>query len=195
MILRRVVEEAKRLLGTDGAHLTRMSESGTFLVPVVVAGAGEGVDQSWLLRMEFPLGGGINGLAAEHGAPDWTRDYLADDRIPHEGNDDEVAERLGLRGMAAAPLRAPGGEVIGTLAVSAARPRDFADRGARSPPGPGRPGGHRDHQLDPAQPPDRVRGAVPLSRRTRARSRLVDRRGRPADLPVGRRRPPDRAPT
>ncbi len=126
VILRRVVEEAKRLLGTDGAHLTRMSETGTFLVPVVVAGAGEGVDQSWLLRMEFPLGGGINGLAAEHGAPTWTRDYLVDDRIPHEGNDDEVAERLGLRGMAAAPLRAPGGEVIGTLAVSAARPRDFA---------------------------------------------------------------------
>ena len=126
VILRRVVEEAKRLLGTDGAHLTRMSEAGAFLVPVVVAGAGEGVDQSWLLSMEFPLGGGINGLAAQEGEPIWTRDYLADDRIPHEGDDDEVAARLGLRGMAAAPLRAPGGEVIGTLAVSAAQPREFA---------------------------------------------------------------------
>jgi PAS domain S-box-containing protein len=93
---------------------------------VVVAGAGEGVDQSWLLSMEFPLGGGINGLAARDGEPVWTRDYLADDRIPHEGDDDEVAERLGLRGMAAAPLRAPAGEVIGTLAVSAAEPRAFA---------------------------------------------------------------------
>ncbi|MEX1170829.1 MAG: GAF domain-containing protein [Chloroflexota bacterium] len=127
VILRRVVEEAKRLLGTDGAHLTRMSETGTFLVPVEVAGAEEGVDQSWLLSMEFPLGGGINGLAAEAGAPVWTSDYLVDPRIPHELDDVTVAERLGLRGMAAAPLRAPGGEVIGTLAVSAAQPREFAD--------------------------------------------------------------------
>ena len=42
----------------------------------------------------------------------------ADPRIPHERDDDEVAGRLGLCGMAAAPLRAPGGEVIGTLAIS-----------------------------------------------------------------------------
>jgi PAS domain S-box-containing protein len=127
VILRRVVEEAKRLLGTDGAHLTRMSETGTFLVPVVVAGAAEGVDQSWLLSMEFPMGGGINGLAAQEGAPIWTSDYLVDPRIPHETDDVTVAERLGLRGMAAAPLRAPGGEVIGTLAVSAAQAREFAE--------------------------------------------------------------------
>lgn len=125
VILRRVVEEAKRLLGTDGAHLTRMSESGTFLIPVVVAGAGEGVDQSWLLNKQFPLGGGINGLAAQQGEPIWTGDYLADPRVPHEPDDVAVAERLGLCGMAAAPLRAPGGEVIGTLAVSTAQPREF----------------------------------------------------------------------
>ena len=75
--------------------------------------------------MRFPLGGGINGLAAERGEAVWTEQYSADPRIPHEGDDDEVAERLGLCGMAAAPLRAPGGEVIGTLAISTAKPRDF----------------------------------------------------------------------
>ena len=127
VILRRVVEEAKRLLSSDGAHLTRMSESGTFLVPVVVAGAGEAADQAWLLSMEFPMGGGINGLAAARGEPIWTSDYLADPRIPHEPDDIEVARRLGLAGMAAAPLRAPGGEVIGTLAISSAQPRTFTD--------------------------------------------------------------------
>jgi PAS domain S-box-containing protein len=52
-------------------------------------------------------------------------DYLADPRIPHEPSDLEVARRLGLRGMAAAPLRAPGGDVIGTLAISTAEPRTF----------------------------------------------------------------------
>jgi PAS domain-containing protein len=104
-----------------------MNESGAYLVPVVVAGAGEAAGQDWLLNMEFPLGGGINGLAAERGEPPWTSDYLADPRIPHEPEDVEVARRLGLAGMAAAPLRAPGGEVIGTLAVSSAVPRAFAD--------------------------------------------------------------------
>ena len=75
--------------------------------------------------MRFPLGGGINGLAAEQRVPVSTIDYLADPRIPQEPDDVAVAERLGLRGMAAAPLRAPGGDVIGTLAVSSATPRDF----------------------------------------------------------------------
>ena len=93
----------------------------------MVAGAGEAADQSWLLAKRFPLDGGINGLAAQQGEPVWTSDYLADPRIPHEADDTEVAERLGLRGMASAPLRAPGGEVIGTLAISTARPRTFAD--------------------------------------------------------------------
>ena len=125
VILDRVVEEARRLLGTDGAHLTRMGEDGTYLVPVVVTGATDADTQAWLMDMEFPLGGGINGLAAELGEPVWTHDYTADPRIPHEGNDDEVAIRLGLCGMAAAPLRAPGGEVIGTLAISSATPRTF----------------------------------------------------------------------
>ena len=114
-----------RLLGTDGAHLTRMAEDGTYLIPVVVAGATDPKTQAWLLGLRFPLAGGINGLAAELGEPVWTADYIADPRIPHDDNNDEVAARMGLRGMAAAPLRAPGGEVIGTLAISSATPREF----------------------------------------------------------------------
>ena len=124
-VLERVVEDARRLLATDGAHLTRMAPSGEYLVPVVVDGAGNDETRDWLMSMEFPLGGGINGLAAEQGTPIWTFDYLVDPRIPHEPDDLVVADRLGLRGMAAAPLRAPGGEVIGTLAVSSADPRTF----------------------------------------------------------------------
>ena len=125
VILDRVVEEAARLLGTDGAHLTRMSDDGTYLVPVVVAGGADFTTQAWLLGMRFPLGGGINGLAAQSGEPVSTFDYLVDPRIPHNPDDTEVAGRLALRGMAAAPLRAPGGEVIGTLAVSSMEPRAF----------------------------------------------------------------------
>ena len=124
-ILARVVEESRRLLRSDGAHLTRMSEDGTYLVPVIVAGGMDVDTESWLKEMTFPLGGGINGLAAEEVRPIWTYDYPADPRIPHEPGDDEAADRLGLRAMAAAPLRAPAGEVIGTLAISYAEPREI----------------------------------------------------------------------
>jgi PAS domain S-box-containing protein len=125
VILRRVVDEAKRLLDTDGAHLTRMSEDRTYLVPVVEAGSSDPADRAWLLSLRLPLGGGINGLAARFDEAVWTADYRADPRIPHEADDTETAERLGLVGMASAPLRAPGGEVIGTLAVSSSGPRAF----------------------------------------------------------------------
>jgi PAS domain S-box-containing protein len=124
-VLERVVEEAKRLLGTDGAHLTRLAEDGNDLIPVVVAGAADETTRAELLAMRFPLGGGINGLAAQGRTPIWTFDYMVDPRIPHELSDTIAATQLRLRGMAAAPLRAPGGEVIGTLAVSSAEPRLF----------------------------------------------------------------------
>ena len=55
-VLERVVEEAKRLLATDGAHLTRMGPTGTYLVPVVVAGAGDDATRQWLMGKQFALG-------------------------------------------------------------------------------------------------------------------------------------------
>ncbi len=124
-LLERVVEEARRLLESDGAHLTRMAPDGAYLIPLVVAGSDDEATRAWLMGMRFPLGGGINGLAAVEGAPVWTADYLSDPRIPHEADDQSVARRMGLVGMAAAPLRAPGGDVIGTLAISTATPRTF----------------------------------------------------------------------
>jgi PAS domain S-box-containing protein len=123
-ILELVVEEAKRLLGSDGAHLTRMADDGTYLIPVVVAG-GDRPTAEFIKTQQFPIGEGINGLAARDGEPVWTEDYLAEDRIPLEHDDLVAADRLGLRGMAAAPLRAPEGGVIGTLAISYRTPRSF----------------------------------------------------------------------
>jgi PAS domain S-box-containing protein len=123
-VLERVVEEAKRLLGSDGAHLTRLDEGGRDLIPVVVAG-GDVRMADWVKTQRFPLGEGINGLAARDAAPVWTADYLTDGRIPLEPDDVATAERLGLRGMAAAPLRSQSEGVIGTLAVSYAQPRSF----------------------------------------------------------------------
>ena len=126
-ILARVVEESRRLLGSDGAHLTRMSDDGTYLVPVIVAGGMDDDTEDWLLRMRFPLGGGINGLAAEEVRAIWTYDYLIDPRIPHEADDVVAAERLGLRAW---PPRRSGRPP----ARSSGRSRSRTGPRARSPP-------------------------------------------------------------
>ncbi|HEY0443335.1 MAG TPA: GAF domain-containing protein [Candidatus Limnocylindrales bacterium] len=124
-LLRRIVEDARRLLGSDGAHLTRMSDDGRHVVPVVISGNVDEATQSWLKGLRFPLMAGINGLAAGTGEPVWTTDYIVDERIPRDEGDLATADRMGLRGMAAAPLRSPEGRVIGTLAVSYREPHEF----------------------------------------------------------------------
>ncbi len=124
-ILQLVVDSARRLLGSDGAHLTLMQPGGATLLPTVVAGGNAAWNDEWLAQLAFPVDGGINGLAAGRGEVIHTEDYLVDPRIPHGAADQSVAERLALRGMAAAPLRAPGGEVIGTLAASFEEPHEF----------------------------------------------------------------------
>jgi len=126
-VLKSVVEAARRLIGSDGAHLTLMAPGGDVLRPSVVVGENPAWTEEWLAQLEFPVNGGINGLAAGRGQVIWTEDYLVDPRIPHEDSDQAVALRLELRGMASAPLRSPDGGVIGTLAVSFAQPHRFGD--------------------------------------------------------------------
>jgi PAS domain S-box-containing protein len=126
-ILQQVVDASKRLLGSDGAHLTLMNEGDDYLVPMVMAGDTEEETRAWLHTQRFPVGGGINGLAASTGQPVWTDDYAADPRIPHEPDDDSPA-RLELGAAAVAPLRGPKGEVIGTLAITYRQPRAIDPR-------------------------------------------------------------------
>ena len=125
-VLQTIVDSARRLLGSDGAHLTLLKPDGVNLRPTVIAGETSDEIRDWLSAMDFPIGGGINGLAAERFEAVSTTDYLADPRIPHEAEDEAVARRMGLRGMAAAPLRAPDASILGTLAVSSETPRDFS---------------------------------------------------------------------
>ncbi len=126
-VLQSVVDAAKRLIESDGAHLTLMEPGGRFLRPTVVVGGNAAWTEDWLAELEFPLNDGINGLAAGQDRVIATEDYIVDPRIPHEPGDQQVAQRLELRGMASAPLRGPEGEVIGTLAVSFERPHRFTD--------------------------------------------------------------------
>jgi PAS domain S-box-containing protein len=126
-VLQRIVDESRRLLGADGAHLTLMSDVGDYLVPAVMAGNTDPATTAWLAAMEFPIGGGINGLAASERRVVWTRDYLHDARIPQDPEDRVVAIRMGLGCMAAAPLRGNRMDIMGTLAISYREPRDVPE--------------------------------------------------------------------
>ncbi|HKO32959.1 MAG TPA: GAF domain-containing protein [Candidatus Limnocylindria bacterium] len=117
-LLQQVVDGAQRLIGSDGAHLTLRDSDAPILRPHVITGGMDDATRAWLAKQELPIGGGMNGIAAEQGAPVWTNDYLVDPRIPHTEDDQAVAGLMGLRGMAVAPLRAPEGEIFGTLAIS-----------------------------------------------------------------------------
>ncbi|HEY8170958.1 MAG TPA: GAF domain-containing protein [Candidatus Limnocylindria bacterium] len=126
-VLDRVVEAARRLIGSDGAHLSLMLPGGESLRPSVMVGDGTRSDPEWLASLTFPINEGINGLAAGRKEIIATEDYLTDPRIPHDPSDHTVAERLDLRGMASAPLRGSEGEVMGTLAASFSEPHRFTD--------------------------------------------------------------------
>jgi PAS domain S-box-containing protein len=127
VVLQEVVDAARRLLGSDGAHIALMESGGHELRPSVMAGGTDERLRRWFSRLRFPVGGGINGLAARDGCTVANLDNRVDPRKPPGDDDQRGAKRMGLRGMAAAPRRAPGGEVIGTLAVSFEQPHTFSE--------------------------------------------------------------------
>jgi PAS domain S-box-containing protein len=126
-VLQDIVDVSARLLGADGGHLTYIHEDGLTLVPVVLAGHTDPEVRAWLATQRFPMDGGINGLSARTGAPVWTTDYRADPRWPHEPDDDS-ADRLELGAVIVAPLRGPGNDIIGTLAITYREPRSVDPR-------------------------------------------------------------------
>ena len=95
---------------------------------------------------------------------------------------------LGLCGMAAAPLRAPGRRGHRDAGHLVADPARLRRRGARPAPGPRRPGRHRHHQLDPADPAPRVGDPLPDARLVVTGPRLRDRCGGALDVPDDRAR-------
>ena len=188
-VLQQIVDIASSLLGSDGAHLTLMNEDGTYLIPMVMAGKTDPQVRAWLHSQRFPLGGGINGLAASIGAsrpgPTTTRN---DPRMPHDP-EDESPSRLELGAVAVAPLARPrrrrrrhaGAD------LSAAAPHRRTRRVAARRPRPA--GVDRRAQLAalfgaaPAHERSRdIRTALPPPRRPFARPGLVGRWRRPADL-------------
>ena len=169
-ILGLIVDETRRVLASDGAHLTRMSDDRTYLTPVVVAGGMDDETRDWLRTQQFPIDGGINGLAAGQGRVVWTPDYTTDPRIPRDAGRPRGRRADGPRGDGGRP---------------AARPRRRGHRHARGqlppaghdrarppghPPGPRRPCRHRPVELGPARAARGVGGELPRPRPDDART-------------------------
>jgi signal transduction histidine kinase len=121
-ILQTVVEEACRLIGSDGAHLTLLAEDGRHLVPAVVAAGTNGAAADWLKSISFSLGDGLHGKAAASREVLWTEDSLRD-RAATYGDSAVPAGRTAFRAVAVAPLNAPDGAILGTLAITYGAPR------------------------------------------------------------------------
>jgi PAS domain S-box-containing protein len=124
-LLQDVVEHARRLTGSDGAHLTLRVEGGPDLQPFVMAGANDEESRAWLRSIRLEPGSGTNALAAELGEPIWTSDFRVDPRLPHGPGGGTAARRMSMIAIAAVPMHGAGGEVIGTLSISYEEPREF----------------------------------------------------------------------
>ena len=124
-VLQQVVDESRRLLAADGAHLCLMAESGTYLTPVVLAGGTDGDTERGCApcssRSVTASTGSRRSAAAPCGPPTtWWTSASRTSRRTSWSPSAWACERWPRR-----HCWRQGGEVIGTLAVSYARPREL----------------------------------------------------------------------
>jgi PAS domain S-box-containing protein len=124
-LLQDVVDHARRLTASDGAHLTLRVEGGPNLQPYVMSGAVDEESRTWFRSIRLEPGSGTNALAAQLGEPVWTSDFRIDPRLPHGPGYGTAAGKMRMIAIAAVPMHGPNREVIGTLSISYEEPREF----------------------------------------------------------------------
>ena len=168
--------------GLDGAHLTLRDPDAPILRPHVIAGGVDEVTREWLSLQEFPIGGGMNGLAAEQArrsGPTTTWSTRAF-RTPRTTRRWPVGWGCAAHGR---PIARARGEIFGTLATWEHRARRPGR--ARAAAEPGRHRGHRHRQCPAVRADDRVRPALSVPGRQLAGPDLDRRPRRSVHLPVG----------
>lgn len=118
-VLRAICHRGKSLLGTSAAwiNLTDRDYSDTYIHTT------EGTQSPGGLRV--PPGAGLAGLVAAAGTPQWTNDYINDDRLAHYALGDEWVIREGIRSALGVPLKRAGA-VIGVIMAAERRTRQFS---------------------------------------------------------------------
>ncbi len=128
-LLRRIVAEARRLIGADGARIDLLDETTMRLRWAIADGTTADADARLLREVGLAMGEGVAGRAAAEGRAVWTDDYLADPSVrPGPASGRFVAE-TGVRSVLSTPL--PGlGRPLGTLSVLAVRTAAFGEADA-----------------------------------------------------------------
>ena len=123
-LLKGAVEEAARLLDTDGAMVYLLDPETQILRFGFDAGIHNERTRRWLRRIRLPIGTGMLGRAVADRAVVITDDYVNDDAFPHAPDPDRVVEDVGIRSMVVAPL-VSGDQVFGALGTFSTRTSAF----------------------------------------------------------------------
>jgi len=124
---RHALEAARQAVGVKRTALFWLDDASGRLVCVATAAAGGG--EGWLGE-SLAAGVGMAGRAVKEGRPVWTRDLLADPRVPIAPWLRDRLVQEGLRAVAAAPVRIEGA-THGALGFLDGPGRTFAEEDLR----------------------------------------------------------------
>jgi PAS domain S-box-containing protein len=125
-LLRRIVAEARRLVGADGSRIDLLDETTMRLRWAFADGATAEADARLLRDRGLEMGEGVAGRAAAEGHAVRTGDYLADPDVRHGPAAIAFVRETGVRSVLSTPL--PGlGRPLGTLTVLAFGVDAFTD--------------------------------------------------------------------
>jgi len=125
-LLRRIVGEARRLVGADGSRIDLLDETTMRLRWAFADGATAEADARLLRETGLEMGEGVAGRAAAEGHAVRTGDYLADRDVRPGPAAITFVRETGVRSVLSTPL--PGlGRPLGTLSVLAFRVDAFTD--------------------------------------------------------------------
>ena len=128
-VLQQTVDEARRLLESDGARIDLLEDD--TLTWAYASGATSTQTRAEGRDMTFKVGEGVAGIAVQQGRTFLTDDYLADARFPHIDQSDELVERTGYVSVLAAPMRGEHGS-LGSISVSSHRTGAYDEASASS---------------------------------------------------------------
>ena len=126
-ILRRAVDEAARLLRTDGAMAYLLDETTGILRFATDAGITDDQRRAWVRSLKVDIGVGMFGQAVARDEVVVTADYPADPSFVHFPGADRLVDDLAIRSFLVAPLSS-GGRMFGAMGTFASRPDAFGDQ-------------------------------------------------------------------